>query len=244
MSKYQFKPKLSMTLATLVVMAICIWAGVWQYNKGQAKIAAQKQIDEGLAMAPVGLPRIENKDGWEYKRVQFKGVYMPEYQMLLDNRVHNGKAGYQIVTPVKVPREEAYVLVNRGWVSGDAKRTLPIIETPDEEQLFVGDLFFPVKNVFTLESQQALNAKWHPLWQHINMERYQKMVPFRVKPYMVRLAKESEAAGFVREWPVPKSRVKVHLGYAYQWFGFASTFFVIYIVLNLKKLKRENRDNE
>ncbi len=244
MSQYQFKPKLLMTLATLVVMSVCIWAGVWQYNKGQAKIAAQQQIDQGLASAPVGLPAIDNKEGWEYKRVQFKGIYMPEYQMLLDNRVHNGKPGYQVVTPVKVDGEADYVLVNRGWITADAKRTLPTVETPAGEQTFVGDLFFPIKNVFTLESKQALDAAWQPLWQHIDMARYQAMVPFEAKPYMVRLAKDSDAAGFVREWPVPKSRVKVHLGYAYQWFGFAFTFFVIYIVLNFKKLKKEDKDNE
>lgn len=234
-----------MTLATLVVMAVCIWAGFWQYNKAQARIAAQQQIDEGLTLAPVGLPAvIDSKQDWQHKRVEFKGVYMPAYQMLLDNRVHNAEPGYHIVTPVKVTDEETYVLVNRGWMKGNVKRTLPAIETPTEEQTFIGGIFVPVENVFTLETEQALNAEWQPLWQHIDMKRYQSLVPFKVKPYMVRLAEDSNAGGFVRAWPVPKNRVKVHLGYAFQWFGFAATFFVIYIVLNLKKLKRENKDNE
>lgn len=243
MNRYQFKPKLSMTIGTLVVMAICIWAGIWQYDKAQARIASQKQIDQGLASKPVGLPTaVESKNDWRYKRVEFKGVYMPAHQMLLDNRVHNGKPGYHIVTPVKVAGHEAYALVNRGWVAANVRRELPNIETPTGEQTFVGDLFFPLDKVFTLETKQALDAAWQPLWQHIDMARYQSLVPFKVKPYMVRLAKESDAAGFVRVWPVPKNRVKVHLGYAYQWFGFAATFFVIFIVLNLKKLKR--KDNE
>jgi len=244
MNRYQFKPKLSMTLAMMVVVSVCIWAGLWQYNKGQARIKAQQQIDQGLALAPVHLPAVvENKDDWQFKRVGFKGTYETEYQMLLDNRVHNGVPGYQVVTPVKVSGDSTYVLVNRGWIKGNARRTLPEIETPDGEQAFVGELFVPLDNVFTLESD-VQNAQWEPLWQHINMQRYQAMVPFEVKPYMVRLAKESDAGGFVREWPVPKDRVKVHMGYAYQWFGFASTFFIIYIVLNLKKSKRESQDNE
>ncbi len=232
-------------MATLLVMAVCIWAGTWQYDKAQARIMAQAQIDQGLKLKPVGLPtEIKNTDDWRFKRVKFKGVYMPQYQMLLDNRVHKTKAGYQVVTPVKVEGHPSYVLVNRGWVAANLKRTLPDIETPAGEQLFIGDLFFPLENVFTLETEQALNADWHPLWQHIDLKRYKSLVPFRIKPYMVRLAPESEAAGFVREWPVPKNRIAVHLGYAYQWFGFALTLFVIYLVLNIKKLKKEDKSND
>ena len=234
-----------MTVAALLVMSVCIWAGLWQYNKAQAKITAQQQIDQGLAAQPVGLPvTIEHQDDWQFKRVKFSGVYMPEYQMLLDNRVYQTKAGYHVVTPVKVDGSDAYVLVNRGWIAADLNRTLPRVKTPSGEQIFVGDLFFPLDKVFTLETEQALNADWQPLWQHIDLKRYQSLVPFEIKPYMVRLATESEAGGFVRDWPAPKNRIAVHLGYAYQWFGFALTLFVIYIVLNVKKLKKEDESND
>lgn len=234
-----------MTIATLLVMALCIRLGIWQYNKAQARIVAQKQIDSGLAKAPVPLPAsIDTVDAWKFKRVTFKGTYMPEYEMVLDNRVHNTKAGYQIVTPVKVVGDEQYVLVNRGWVEGKLNRQAPIYETPVGEHTFVGDLFFPVDKAFTLEAEHDPDAKWQPLWQHIDMPRYQSLVPFTIKPYMVRLAADNAAGGFVREWPAPKNRITIHLGYAYQWFGFAFTIFVIYVVLNFKKLKKEVEDNE
>lgn len=245
MNQYQFKPKLWMTIATLLVMALCIRLGIWQYNKAQARIEAQQQIDTGLSQAPVQLPAsIDDKDVWRFKRVTFKGVYMPEYEILLDNRVHNTKAGYQIVTPVKVVGDDQYVLINRGWIEGKLNRELPVYETPTGEHTFVGDLFFPIDKVFSLEAKHDGNAKWLPLWQHIDMPRYQSQVPFDVKAYMVRLAPDSQAGGFVREWPAPKNRISLHLGYAYQWFGFAFTMFVIYIVLNFKKFKKEIEDNE
>jgi surfeit locus 1 family protein len=241
MMRYCFKPKLSMTIATVIVMAICIKLGFWQYNKAQSKIEAQQQIDLGMKLAPLKLPSIiDDEENWRYKRVSFKGEYMPEYQIILDNRVQNTKAGYQVITPVKVLGEERYILVNRGWIEGNPNRTLPTIDTPQGEYTFVGDLFFPLAAVFTLESAQGKNAAWQPLWQHIDMKRYQSLVPFDVYPYIVRLASGEPVDGFVRDWPVPKSRITVHLGYAYQWFGFALTIFVIYIVLNLKKLEKEN----
>ena len=248
MKKYQFKPKLLMTIATLLVMALCIRLGFWQYNKAQARIVAQQQIDQGQAEAPVQLTAgISDDEAWRYKRVTFKGAYMPEYEIVLDNRVHNGKAGYQIVTPVKVVGDEEYVMINRGWIEGKLNREAPVYETPTGEHTFVGDLFFPIDKVFTLEAEHdpnVSNAPWQPLWQHIDMPRYQSLVPFKIKPYMVRLAPNIAVGGFVREWSAPKNRIAVHLGYAYQWFGFAFTLFVIYIVLNFKKLKKETEDNE
>ncbi len=241
MMRYQFKPKLGMTIATVIVIALCVQLGFWQYNKAQSKIKAQQQIDLGMQLAPAKLPStIEDEEKWRYKRVSFKGEYLPDYQIILDNRVHNTKAGYQVITPVKLLDEERFVLVNRGWIEGNPNRVLPNIATPQGEHNFVGDLFFPLAAVFTLESDQAKNAPWQPLWQHIDMQRYQSLVPFKVAPYIVRLAPEQMAGGFVRDWPVPKSRITVHLGYAYQWFGFAITLFIIYIVLNIKKLKKEN----
>jgi surfeit locus 1 family protein len=245
MNRFSFKPTIGMTLATLIVMALCIRLGFWQYNKAQEKIIAQQQIDQGLKTEPSKLPSIiENKEDWLYKRVSFKGEYMPEYQIILDNRVHNSQAGYHVITPVKINGDNHYVLVNRGWIAGNPHRDLPVIETPTGEHVFIGDLFFPLDKVFTLEAEVDENAIWQPLWQHIDMQRYQSSVPFNVKPFIVRLSPGDQAGGYVRVWPVPKSRIKIHLGYAYQWFGFAFTLFVIYIALNLKRLKNGSGKDE
>jgi surfeit locus 1 family protein len=245
MAKYYFKPTLGMTLATIVIMGLCIRLGFWQYNKAQHTIQTQQKIDDGMAVAPIALPSVVNDEElWRYKRVSFRGTYVPEYQIILDNRVHQNRAGYQVITPVKVKNKEHFVLVNRGWIAGNPDRSLPVIETPKDEQLFIGDLFFPLAKVFTLESTGEKESAWQSLWQHIDMQRYQTLVPFNVSPYIVRLAPGEIAGGFVRDWPVPESRITVHLGYAYQWFGFALTLFVIYIVLNIKRVKKEAENNE
>jgi len=245
MANYYFKPTLGMTLATILIMALCIRLGFWQYNKAQDTIEKQQKIDDGMTFAPVELPSIiDDEASWQYKRVSFKGSYLPEYQIILDNRVHGNKAGYEVITPVKVNNKEHYVLVNRGWIAGNPDRSLPMIETPEDEQLFIGDLTFPLAKVFTLESTAEKESAWQSLWQHIDMQRYQTLVPFHVSPYIVRLAPGEIAGGFVRDWPIPKNRITVHLGYAYQWFGFALTLFIIYIVLNIKSVKKEIENNE
>lgn len=240
-----------MTLATIIVMAICIKLGFWQYNKAQAKLARQQQLQTGLDTAPVGLPAaIEDAEAWRYKRVKFSGTYASQYQILLDNKVNDAVVGYHVLTPVRLQGENAqYVLVNRGWVAGNLNRELPEVATPEGEQDVEGAIFIPLAKFFTLESPAAKDGKlkdgqlkdgrWKEVWQHIDMQRYAESVPFEIKPYVVRLGMESTVGGFSRNWPEPASRVTVHLGYAYQWFGFALTLFVIYIVLNLKKVKKK-----
>ena len=37
-------------------------------------------------------------------------------KFLLDNRVHQERAGYHVLTPFRADGAEAVVLVNRGWV--------------------------------------------------------------------------------------------------------------------------------
>lgn len=245
MARYRFKPKLGMTIATVVVMAICIQLGFWQYNKAQQKIALQQQIEQGLAVQPVRLPEVvDDVESWRYKRVQFEGEYIPKYQILLDNRVNDNVVGYHVLTPMKVDGSQAYVLVNRGWISGSLNREVPVVETPVGKQTLQGDIDFPLKKVFTLEAPAVKNDTWQSVWQHMNMQRYKDAVPFEVKPYIVRLEAGSEGGGFRRNWPIPKDRITVHLGYAYQWFGFALTLFVIYIVLNLKSVYKETENNE
>ena len=244
--KYTFRPSVLMTLATIVVMALCIKAGLWQYNKAQAKLVLQTQLNARLTEPAVALTgkliadKIAAAEDLRYLRVKLSGVYDTRYQVLLDNQVENTVAGYHVLTPMQVQGSKLYVLLNRGWIAGvpdqvGLNRQLPAIDTPQGLQTIEGDIALPAAKFFTLEAPSASDGKWQPVWQHLDMQRYAKSVPFGVHPFVVRLAAKNSAGGFVRNWPPPGENISMHLGYAYQWFGFALTLLVIYIVLNLKK---------
>ncbi len=234
--KYTFRPSWMMTLMTALVMALCIKAGFWQYNKAQTKLALQTQLNTRLAEPAIALPdKIANLDEWRYRRVKFVGKYDTRYQILLDNQVENTVAGYHVLTPIQIAGSKVAVLVDRGWIAGAANRQVPNVVTPQGSLSIEGDVSLPTAKFFTLETPPAANDKWQTLWQNIDMQRFAKSVPFAVQPFIVRLDANSDAGGFVRHWPPPGDRVSMHLGYAYQWFGFALTLLVIYVVLNLKK---------
>lgn len=244
--KYNFRPSVLMTLATIIVMALCIKAGLWQYNKAQAKLVLQTQLNARLTQPAVALTdqliadKIAASEDLRYLRVKLSGIYDTRYQVLLDNQVENTVAGYQVLTPMQVLDSKLYVLVNRGWIAGvpyqvGVNRQLPTINTPQGEQTIEGDIALPAAKFFSLEAPPASDGQWQPVWQHLDMQRYAKSVPFGVQPFVVRLDAKSNAGGFVRHWLPPGENISMHLGYAYQWFGFALTLLIIYIVLNLKK---------
>ena len=241
--KYTFRPNVWMTLTTAIMLGVCIKLGMWQYHKADMRRTLQTQLNARLAEPAVALPaKITALGSWRYKRVKFTGKYDTRYQLLLDNQVQNTVAGYHVLTPMHVDGSNTYVLVNRGWVARTAANVgempkPPTIDTPQGKQQIEGDIGLPAKQFFTMDSPPAADGKWQPVWQNLDMVRYAKSVPFAVQPFIVRLDAKSNAGGFVRYWPPPGERVTMHLGYAYQWFGFALTLLVIYIVLNIKKVE-------
>lgn len=242
-----------MTLATLATMALCIKAGLWQYNKAESKQALQTQLNARLAEPPTKLTDLQSSDkliagkiadseNLRYKRLKFSGTYDTRFQVLLDNQVENTVVGYHVLTPMQVEGSQFYVLVNRGWVKGSLDRKPPVVTAPQGRQEIEGDIGLPAKKFFTLEAPPDKDGKWQPIlpnqvWQHLDLQRYIQSVPFAMQPFVLRLDAKSKAGGFVRNWPAPGERVNMHLGYAYQWFGFALTLLVIYIVLNVKKVR-------
>lgn len=237
--KYTFRPNLWMTLATLTVMAFCIKAGLWQLDRAAQKQALQTQLNARLIEPPVALPaKIADLESWRYRRIKFAGVYDARYQVLLDNQVENTVAGYHVLTPMQVEGSKSYVLVNRGWIAAAKDRKTPVVTAPAGRQKIEGDISLPAAKFFTLEAPPPTDGKWQVTWQNLDLQRYIKSVPFAVQPFVVRLDAKSAAGGFVRNWPPPGERVSMHLGYAYQWFGFALTLLVIYIVLNVKKIRQ------
>lgn len=234
--RYRFRPRLLPTLATLVVVAACLRLGLWQQHKAEAKQALQQQYQQRLQQAPVALPMaVDDPISWRYRRVRVSGCYDPAHQILLDNQVSHETAGYHVLTPLAVTADGPHVLVDRGWIPAPAdRRELPHIDTPAGIQHIEGSVWLPGK-YYALQEAPEGGGTWQVVWQNLDMARYAKAVPFPVHPLVIRLAPDSDAGGFVRDWPQPAERIAMHTGYAYQWFGFAFAFLVIYIVVNLRK---------
>jgi surfeit locus 1 family protein len=166
----------------------------------------------------------------EFRRVSVRGAYSPKYAILLDNRVLNGAAGYQVLTPLRIAGGDMYVLVNRGWVAAGLRRdVLPQVGTPAGSVAVEGVAIIPSAHIFELDAKTVEGS----VWQNLVLGRYAKWSGLRLQPIV--LQQTSDAAdGLTRAWARPDTGVNIHRGYAFQWYALAITILVTYVALSFK----------
>ena len=103
---------------------MCIYLGLWQIERGNQKITIYNEYKKNLSKDPVVLKQLNNKFT-EFAKVRVFGEFILDKQLLLDNRIFNRKAGYEVLTPYKVGNK--MVLVNRGWVENRFESVIPDI---------------------------------------------------------------------------------------------------------------------
>lgn len=234
-----FKPSVVGLIAILICIPLFIHFGLWQYGKAQKQKMRQtsylKSDQQEAETFPVYLNKLDktNKEYWQYKKISITGVYETKYQFLLDNQVHQTRAGYHVITPLKVKGSKQYVLINRGWIPANATHSdVPTIKTPTEVQQIIGQVWVPSERYFTLETQNDAQAAFKRVWQYMDVSQYQATVPINISPLLIKLDPDSEAGGFARQWTVSFKRIATHMSYAYQWFGFAAAALMIFIYMS------------
>lgn len=250
---YVFKPSLLGILLTVICIPLFIKLGLWQYHKAQQKQLIQDAYSQSRTDAALPFPLDLNSktdveiDAWKYKKVAVIGEYDRKYQFLLDNQVENDRAGYHVITPLKISGSNEYVLVNRGWIlAKDRHEDVPVFDTPSGVQKITGQIWVPSKKIFTLENKaESDNHKTlQRVWQNIDIAKYQKLVPFKVSPAAIKMDAESAGGGFVRNWQIPMERIATNIGYAYQWFGFALAALLIFLYMSISKSSSNTLHND
>jgi surfeit locus 1 family protein len=236
----RFRPLLIPTLALLVFFPLFIFLGYWQLHRAEEKRGLQAEYDRRASDAVVRIgPRLQPAEELRFYKVVTKGNYETGYQVLLDNRVHRGQAGYHVITPLHIEGGQARVLVNRGWMPlGKDREHLPRVDTPSGPQVIHGVATVPAEEVFMLAESESITGGWPPVWQHMDMGRYAKAAPFPVQPVVILLDPKSQAGGFIREWSRLDVGIAVHHGYAFQWFMLAATLLVLYLFLGRRAAKQ------
>lgn len=236
LGNYLFCPSWLGLIILMICIPLFIKLGLWQYNKAELRKEIQSSYNASLDQHALVLPdNLTDVDAWKYKKVKVKGQYETKYQILLDNQVEENVAGFHVITPLRLDGSNDYVLINRGWVAGGANHTdIPTINTPDHSLEIIGFVWVPSKKIFSLESDNE-KSSWKTVWQHMDMERYQKSIPIHILPLVIKLDSKSNAGGFVRKWQLPASKIATNMGYAYQWFGFTIASILIFLFTSIKK---------
>ncbi len=66
------------------------------------------------------------------------------------------------------------------------------------------------------------------------------MTNIAVSPLVIKLDAKVAEGGFVRNWQIPASRISTHIGYAFQWFGFALASLLIFLYMSIRKVENNS----
>lgn len=236
LKRYRFRPSWFMTVLTIAFCAVTISAGNWQRGRAVEKAALQQKLDDWSKQPPFAVSAAPtDPDGVALRAVVATGRYDARHAILLDNKVHQGRVGYQVVTPLRLDDSAMHVLVVRGWVAGGPTRAqLPSIDTPSGVQR--------VEGIATVPSDRVLElAEVEPgyVWQNLLLARYAEWSKLKVQPFVI-LQTNDAGDGLVRDWPRPDVGIEKHQIYAMQWYSFAALSLILYVALNLKRIARNS----
>jgi surfeit locus 1 family protein len=217
---------------TLVVIAgVLVMArlGIWQLERMEWRRSINAQVAEmqnlpALDLNAAALP--ETLPAMEHRAVHVTGEYVPNEEILLRNQVWEGQPGYHVLTPLRVTGTPYAVLVDRGWISleeDDPQSRVGYAETGtvtvngwirlgQEEPRFGGR-----PDPQLADGQTRLDA-----WNFINLERIASQVSAPLLPVYILAAPQEGSPGLKRSAPEVDLSEGPHLGYAVQWFLFAS----------------------
>lgn len=237
---WRFSPGLVPTIATILILSLLVSLGLWQLDRAEQKRTIYQEFIERQEQPPVNLNNAldlrANKTGMLWRHITLSGEFVSTKNILLDNQMLHGNAGYLVYTPFRLDGEDVLVLVNRGWIAGNGTRDrIPAIDTPSgrvEIRAMTKDV--PATGIFLGETPVEAVADGIYRVQRIDINEIEQLVKHELLPYIARLEPDS-GHGFARHWRLPGSGEEKHLGYAFQWFALAATLVIIYLAVNIKK---------
>jgi surfeit locus 1 family protein len=226
-------------LAGIAGIVLTASLGNWQTRRGDEKAARQALLDEALARAPApiaGLDEAAGVAGNLPQRVEMTGAFVPEATVYIDNRLVDGVAGFQVVTPVAIADGMPWILVNRGWAARSMADRSRLPSAP------IADAPLRVEGVAVPHVPRALDLgeRGGPLggiWQNLDFEAYEQASGRKVARFVVQQTNDT-GDGLRRAWARPDAGVDKHRGYAFQWYSLAALVIVLTLYFGGRALRR------
>ena len=230
---FYFRFSLLGTILAIIGISGFTSLGIWQTNRALEKQQLQRDIDNKAKQDGFQLNHsISDINEKIYLNVNASGRYNKNNEILIDNIVYSGQAGYHVLTPFILDKDQTVIMVNRGWIPvGRDRNILPLIETPEDE-INIHGILAPHKS-----KPPLILGELDPtgrVWPYYDLQKYIEHTKYNVLPVMILLDKK-EKSGYARDWPKYDAKMGMHIGYAIQWFVFALIVLITYIAINFKK---------
>jgi cytochrome oxidase assembly protein ShyY1 len=228
-----WQPDLKSGLLTLLLLPVVCFLGSWQLERAEEKRHLLAEFERRSVAEPLAINLVDTSTDLRYLKVKLTGSYDNARSWYLDNRVYQGRPGYEIISPFVVQDVGLVVLVNRGWIAGDpARRSLPDVAAVNEEVEVFGEIYIPPGEPFTLGEELA-TAGWPKVVQQLDPKQVSELGPVQLFPYIVRL-KEQSAGALRTDWMIVNIMPEKHTAYAVQWFAMGAVLLVLFLVRSFR----------
>ena len=108
MKKNKFNPGKRITIFFLFFAFLFFSLGLWQIERGQAKTNLLDDFEKKILEKPSYI----NQKSQKWDRVYVEGKWDSSKQILIDNVIRRGIAGYKVLTPLRMKETDQLILVD------------------------------------------------------------------------------------------------------------------------------------
>lgn len=202
-------------ILTGAMIALMVMMGVWQLSRADEKRQLQREWDS-RSRIELGLGEALSLGAPFGYRLRVSGVYLAGGDLLLDNQIERGRAGYRLIRPLQTTF--GLLAVDLGWLSAGADRSvLPHVSPPEEDSIeLTGFIVRPYLPPLSLPGHRRdpLASRIPSLQPELLSGHWGQPV----LPFVLKAVKDSEPEP---GWQPVVMGPERHTGYAVQWFAMA-----------------------
>lgn len=234
------------TLLAVAAATVCVRLGFWQLDRLEQRVATNVLLEERMEAAPIAMTtaRIDTA-GLPYRRVELVGEYDHGREIVRAGRARQGTPGVHVLTPLRLADGSA-VLVNRGWLPSQDGATVDLAPFREEGPVRLVGLALPFPEARGGDPRAAAarageeirvgeEGEFRRVWYRLDGEEVRAQYPYDVAPFYVQALPDEAAPPRPIRIPLPALDKGPHLGYAIQWFGFATIALGGWLILILRR---------
>lgn len=241
-----FKPKWTMTVLVMAAVLVFVFLARWQWHRAGEKQALLDWHARQLAAPVLALRGDEDLHVGElrYRRVVVTGIWDSDHQLLWDNRIWRGRAGYEVLTPLEIEGSRRLVLINRGWVAacGDRSR-LPEVSLPRQRVTVRGIIDHFPQPAMLIPGMELPTRGWPAVVGWVDPQVVSQLLGQEVMNFQIKLAPDMPE-GYVRQWQLDFINPHQNIGYAIQWASFALIALWLWIWHGWQRARKIRIDRE
>ena len=230
-----FAPSAGFTVATLLLCALFVRLGAWQWHKGIQRQQEWTRFARGADQV-IALDERPVTELPLYQRVRVTGRLDGARQFLLDNRTYRGRAGYEVLTPL-TRAGAALLLIDRGWVPFTGTRArLPDISFEAAAPVSLSGRIaqLPSPGLASGRSAPEARAAWPKVTSYPSVAELSAALGAPLAARIVLLDPQAPF-GYLRDWQPPGMAPLRHLSYAIQWWSFAALALIVWAIMSTRR---------